>query len=56
MRVRCIYEPEENHLVREIQKIGGQIVESGGKLDLNMMKQAMQLKSSWKKHRKNWKK
>ncbi len=25
--VRCIYEPEENHLVREIQKIGGQIVE-----------------------------
>ena len=25
--VRCLYEPEENHLVREIQKIGGQIVE-----------------------------
>ena len=25
--VRCVYEPEENHLVREIQKIGGQIVE-----------------------------
>jgi DNA polymerase III subunit gamma/tau len=25
--VRCIYEPEENHLVREIQKFGGQIVE-----------------------------
>jgi DNA polymerase-3 subunit gamma/tau len=25
--VRCIYEPEENHLVREIQRFGGQIVE-----------------------------
>jgi DNA polymerase-3 subunit gamma/tau len=25
--VRCIYEPEENHLVRELQRLGGQIVE-----------------------------
>ncbi len=25
--VQCIYEPEENHLVREIQRFGGQIVE-----------------------------
>jgi DNA polymerase-3 subunit gamma/tau len=25
--VRCVYEPEENHLVHELQKMGGQIVE-----------------------------
>ena len=26
-KVRCVYEPEENHLVREAQRIGGQIID-----------------------------
>jgi len=25
--VRCVYEPEGNHMVRELQRLGGQIVE-----------------------------
>jgi hypothetical protein len=27
-RVRCIYEPEANHLIEEALKIGAQIIES----------------------------
>jgi DNA polymerase-3 subunit gamma/tau len=26
-QIKCIYEPEENHLVREAQKLGAQIIE-----------------------------
>ncbi|MEE8194749.1 MAG: DNA polymerase III subunit gamma/tau [Dehalococcoidales bacterium] len=26
-QVRCVYEPEENHLVREVQRIGAQIID-----------------------------
>jgi len=27
-RVRCIYEPEDNHLLQEALKMGGQIIET----------------------------
>ena len=30
-RVRCVYEPEANHLIEEALKIGAQIIESEGK-------------------------
>jgi DNA polymerase-3 subunit gamma/tau len=26
-QIKCIYEPEENHLVREAQKLGAQIID-----------------------------
>jgi DNA polymerase-3 subunit gamma/tau len=26
-QIKCVYEPEENHLVREAQKLGAQIIE-----------------------------
>ncbi len=26
-QIKCIYEPEENHLVREAQKLGAQVIE-----------------------------
>jgi DNA polymerase-3 subunit gamma/tau len=29
-RIKCIYEPEENHLVREAQKLGAQIIDVEG--------------------------